>query len=109
MRSFIDQHHDTHGVEPICKVPQIAPWGYRRYAARQRNPELRCECTQRDATLIPQIERAWQMNREGMPVARCTVELIMRHLGPQGVRRDKVVRTTIPDNSVPCPLDRVKR
>ena len=32
----------------------------------------------------------------------------MRHLGPQGVR-NKVVRTTIPDNSAQCPLDRVKR
>ena len=25
---FIDQHRNTHGVEPICKVLQIAPSGY---------------------------------------------------------------------------------
>lgn len=30
---FIDQHRDTHGVELICKVLQIAPSGYRRHAA----------------------------------------------------------------------------
>jgi transposase InsO family protein len=51
----------------------------------------------------------------GLPLARAelrdmwrTVERIMRHIGLQGVRRGKVVRTTIPDNPVPCPLDRVK-
>lgn len=123
MRRFIDQHRATHGVEPICKVLQIAPSGYRRHAARQRNPELRCARAQRDATLIPQIERVWQanlqvygadkvwrqMNREGVPVARCTVERLMRHLGLQGARRGKVVRTTIPDKAAPCPLDRVNR
>ena len=123
MRRFIDQHRDTHGVEPICKVLQIAPSGYRRHAARQRNPELHCKRTRRDAELMPQIERVWQanlqvygadkvwrqMNREGVPVARCTVERLMRHLGLQGVRRGKVVRTTIPDDSAPRPLDRVNR
>jgi putative transposase len=123
MRGFIEEHRDTHGVEPICKVLQIAPSGYRRHAARQRNPELHCKRVQRDATLMPQIDRVWQanlqvygadkvwrqMNREGMPVARCTVERLMRQLGLQGARRGKVVRTTIPDDSAPRPLDRVKR
>ena len=54
--------------------------------------------------------KVWhQMNREGTIVARCTVERLMKHLGLQGVRRGKVVRTTIPDKSVACPLDRVNR
>lgn len=123
MRGFIDKHRNTHGVEPICKVLQIAPSGYRRYAARQRNPGLHCKRVQRDATLMPQIERVWQanlqvygadkvwrqMNREGVPVARCTVERLMRQLGLHGVRRGKVVRTTIPDDSAARPLDRVNR
>jgi putative transposase len=123
MRGFIDQHRATHGVKPICKVLQIAPSGYRRHAAQQRNPSLRCARGKRDATLLPQIERVWQvnlqaygadkvwrqMNREGVPVARCTVERLMRHLGLQGARRGKVVRTTIPDPVTPCPLDRVNR
>ena len=123
MRGFIDKHRDTHGVEPICKVLQIAPSGYRRHAARQRNPELRCQRARRDALLMPQIERVWQanlevygadkvwrqMNREGITVARCTVERLMRQLGLQGVRRGKVMRTTISDDTAPRPLDRVNR
>ena len=102
---------------------QIAPSGYWRHAAHQRNPQLRCARAQRDDTLEPHIERVWhanmrvygadkvwkQMNREGVPIARCTVERLMKRLGLQGVRRGKVVRTTISDMKAPCPLDRVNR
>lgn len=102
---------------------QIAPSGYRRHAAQQRNPSLRCARARRDESLIPQIERVWQvnlqaygadkvrkqMNREGVEVARCTVERLMRRLGLRGVIRGKVVRTTIPDARTACPLDRVNR
>jgi len=123
LKGFIDQHRDTYGVEPICKVLQIAPSGYRRYAACQRNPSLRSVRAQRDDGLMPQIERVWQsnmqvygadkvwhqLNREGIDVARCTVERLMKRLGLAGARRGKVVRTTIPDKTVPCPLDRVNR
>ena len=49
------------------------------------------------------------MNREGIPVARCTVERLMKRLGLQGTRRGKVVRTTTPDNTAACLLDRVNR
>ena len=49
------------------------------------------------------------LNREGEHVARCTVERLMKHMGRQGVRRGKIVRTTIPDSAVPCPLDRINR
>jgi transposase InsO family protein len=49
------------------------------------------------------------MNREGVGIARCTVERLMRRLGLQGVRRGKVVRTTVSDMKAPCPLDRVNR
>jgi len=121
--SFIDTHRDTYGVEPICTVLQIAPSGYRRHAARQRNPALRCARAQRDEALIPQIERIWQsnmqvygadkvwkqMNREGIVVARCTVERLMRRLGLRGVMRGKVIRTTISDAKARCPLDGVNR
>jgi len=123
MKEFVDQHRDLHGVEPICKVLQIAPSGYRRHAAHQRTPALRCARAQRDDGLMPQIEQVWQinmqvygadkvwkqLNREGVHVARCTVERLMKRLGLQGVRRGKVVRTTISDNAAPCPLDRVNR
>lgn len=107
----------------ICKVLQITPSGYWRHAAHQRNPQLRCPRAQRDDTLVPLIERVWQanmrvygadkvwkqMNREGVVIARCTVERLMKRLGLQGVRRGKVVCTTISDMKAPCSLDRVNR
>ena len=102
---------------------QIAPSAYRRHAARQRNPELRSARAKRDEVLMPEIERVWQanlevygadkvwkqLNREGVTVARCTVERLMGRLSLQGARRGKTVRTTVPDRSAPCPLDRVNR
>ena len=119
----MDKHRDTHGVEPICKVLQIAPSGYRRHAAHQRNPDLRCARAKLDDTLKPEIQRVWQANmrvygadkvykqmrRERITVARCTVERLMKHLGLQGARRGKVVRTTISDTTAARPLDRVNR
>ena len=102
---------------------QIAPSGYWRHAASERNPHLRCTRAKQDDGLAPHIERVWQanmrvygadkvwkqMNREGIGVARCTVERLMKRMGIQGVRRGKVVRTTISDAKAPCPLDRVNR
>ncbi|WP_288381941.1 IS3 family transposase [uncultured Massilia sp.] len=123
VRKFIDQYRHAYGVEPICKVMQVAPSGYWRYAAQQRNPELRCARAQRDDVLSVDIERVWQANmqvygadkvwrqlrREGTEVARCTVERLMRKAGLRGVMRGKVVRTTVADAKAPCPLDRVNR
>ena len=55
-------------------------------------------------------DKVWrQLKREGITVARCTVERLMRRLGLRGVMRGKVVRTTVPDAKAPCPLDRVNR
>ena len=56
------------------------------------------------------VVKVWkQLKREGIDVARCTVQRLMRQLGLQGVRRGLVIRTTTPDESVICPLDRVQR
>lgn len=49
------------------------------------------------------------MLREGLVVARCTVERLMKAMGLSGVIRGKTIRTTIPDKSAPCPLDKVNR
>ena len=55
-------------------------------------------------------DKVWrQMKREGIGVARCTVERLMKRLGLEGVRRGKVIKTTVPDKALPCPLDRVNR
>jgi putative transposase len=102
---------------------QVAPSAYRRHAARQRNPERRSARARRDELLMAHIQRVWdanmqvygadkvwlQMNREGIAVARCTVERLMNRLGLHGVRRGKVIRTTVPDKEATCPLDRVNR
>ncbi len=102
---------------------RIAPSGYWRHAAQLKHPELRGARAQRDDALMPDIQRVWQanlqvygadkvwrqLNREGIEVARCTVERLMKRMGLEGVRRGKKVRTTIPDTKAPCPLDRVNR
>jgi transposase InsO family protein len=120
---FVDRHRDRFGVEPICRVLQVAPSGYRREAARRRDPARCPPRRQRDAALLPEIERVWrsnlqvygadkvwkQLRREGILVARCTVERLMRAQGWHGVIRGKVVRTTVPDAKAPCPRDRVNR
>ena len=123
IKAFVDEHRDQFGVEPICSALQFAPSAYRRHAARQRDPSLISQRAQRDAELKPQIQRVWdsnmqvygadkvwkQLNREGVRVARCTIERLMGSMGLHGVTRGKVVRTTVPDANAPCPLDRVNR
>jgi transposase InsO family protein len=123
MMNFIDEQRGVYGVEPICKVLQVAPSGYWRHAARRRCPEMRCARARRDEVLVPRIEAVWranlqvygadkvwrQLDREGMRVARCTVERLMRRHGLRGAIRGKVVRTTVSDPGAPCPLDRVNR
>lgn len=56
---------------------------------------------------VPKVRK--QMNREGILVARCTVGRLMKLQGLRVADRGKRVRTTTPDSSAPCPLDRVNR
>jgi len=123
VNAFIDEHRARCGVEPICSALQVAPSAYRRHAARRRDPALLPARAQRDANLLPQVQRVYdqnlrvygadkvwrQLRREGTAVARCTVERLMRLRGLQGARRGKAVRTTVPDAKAVCPLDRMNR
>jgi transposase InsO family protein len=123
VNAFIDAHRARCGVEPICNALQVAPSAYRRYAARQRDPVLLSARAQRDAQLLREVRRVFdqnlqvygvdkvwrQLKREGVAVARCTVERLMRQAGLRGARRGKSVRTTVPDTKAACPLDRVNR
>jgi putative transposase len=116
--SFITANQDHWGVEPICKVLPFAPATY--YAAISRLPSVR---KTRDEELKPDIQRVWeehrrvygadkvwaQLKREGRPVARCTVERLMRKLGLRGVVRGKKVRTTWADAVSQRPTDLVQR
>lgn len=102
---------------------QVASSAYRRHAARLRDPARRSDRAQRDEQLMPHVQRVWQenhraygadkvwrqLNREGVMVARCTVQRLMRAQGLQGVRRGKRLRTTIADDAASRPMDRVNR
>ncbi|MBN9801076.1 IS3 family transposase [Pseudonocardia sp. UM4_GMWB1] len=129
---YIDAHRDRFGVEPICAVltqhgATIAPSGY--YAAKTRPPSRRALS---DAALAETIEatfwdrtkgrgvygarKMWhQLRRDGVtgaagsPVARCTVERLMRQLGLRGVRRGQPVLTTQPDRQATRAPDLVDR
>jgi putative transposase len=104
-------------------VVQIAPSGYYRHTARARQPALRSMRARQDELLGSEIQRVWddnmqcygvvkvwkQLHRERINVARCTVQRLMRRLGLQGVRRGQIIRTTVPDGKLVCPLDKVNR
>lgn len=125
MIRFIDAHKDRRsgqlrwGIESIAKTLGIAPSTY--YAAKKRPPSAR---TIRDAELRPQILRVWeenlsvygadkiwdQLNKDGVTVARCTIERLMRDMGLAGCRRGRVwVRTTQGDDRLDRPADLVDR
>jgi putative transposase len=126
---FIAEHKDRTdgglrwGVESICAVlsehgSPIAPSTY--YDAATRAPSRRAL---RDADLRVEIARVHEanygvysprkvwlaLNREGVPVARCTVERLMRQMQLTGVRRGKRVVTTRPDARAARPADLVQR
>jgi transposase InsO family protein len=118
MIAYIDAHRDRFGVEPICQVLPIAPSTYfqvRRQAPstrRRRDEELKIEIRRvyQDNFGVYGARKVWrQLGREGISVARCTVERLMRQLGLQGVRRGKTRRTTTPDATGPRPADLVDR
>ena len=123
MVTFIDEHRDKHGVEPICEHLPIAPSTYHEQKAREVDPSRLPDRAVRDAALREEIERVWkenfgaygarkvwhQLGREGTEVARCTVERLMRAMGLQGVVRGRRHKTTIPDEAAPRPLDLVQR
>jgi putative transposase len=123
MTAFIDEHRDVYGVESICSVLPIAPSSYYEQRARQTDPTKMPARMQRDAALRGQIQRIWdenyqaygarkmwrQLEREGILVARCTVERLMHNMGLRGVVRGKSIKTTMSDKAMPCPRDHVNR
>ena len=115
MTTFIDDHREAYGVEPICAELPIAPSTYWEHKRREREPERRSARCRRDTELRPQIRRVWesnfgvygarkvwrQLHREGIGVARCTVERLMRLEGLKGVVRGETKRTTSPTTARP--------
>jgi transposase InsO family protein len=123
MKAFIDDHQGVHGIEPICRVPLIAPSTYRAHAARAADPGRASARAKRDAIPRVEISRVWEENfrvygvrkvwrqllREGMDVARRTVARLMGGMGLRGAVRGKVVKTTISNPGAPCAADHVNR
>lgn len=118
MTRYIDETKGRFGVEPICRVMGFAPSTY--YARLNREPPHR---ELRDNWLTVEIKRVFKanysvygarkvwrkLNREGITVARCTVERLMHIHGLEGARRGKKHKTTIPDNTAMRPADLVDR
>jgi transposase InsO family protein len=123
MVAYIDEHVDRYGVEPICAQLPIAPSTYYAHKAREADVTLLSVRARRDTQLEIEIIRVWndnfraygaykiwkQLNREGIRVARCTVERLMRKLGIRGVIRGKGYKTTVSDLGVGRPADLVER
>jgi transposase InsO family protein len=124
MVTFIDDHREVYGVEPICRVLPIAPSTYYEQKARQVDPARLPQRLIREAGLREEIERVWkenrsvygarkvwlQLRREGVLVARCTVERLMRQMGLRGVVRGRRYQaTTIVDEAAQRPADLVQR
>jgi len=124
MVHFIDDHRATYGVEPICAVLPIAPSTYFRFRAHQRDATKRCTRARQDDDLRLEIRRVYDANfqvygprkvwrelrREGVDVARCTVERLMRAMGLAGAVRGRAwVTTTQSQPALDRPRDLVDR
>lgn len=77
-----------------------------------RDTELKTEIARvhRDNLGVYGARKVWhQLRGEGITVARCTVERLMRELSLEAVRRGRFKRTTTPDETAPKPADLVAR
>jgi putative transposase len=127
---FIVEEKEEFGVAPVCRALsvhgiQIAPRTY--WANRAAIPGKRelwdTAVTEILAGIYEPDERGrrppeslygtvkmWaHLRRQGIPVARCTVERLKRAHGWRGVTRGRRVRTTVPDPAASRAPDLVRR
>src|SRR2546426_4859342 len=126
MVSFIDDHREAYGVEPICAVLPIAPSTYHAHKDLQAHPERRCPRARRDDVLRERIRQVWEENFAVYGVrkvwrgvkrkhrdeagARRTVARLMGEMGLEGaVRGREVVRAAIADEAAVRPPGLVTR
>jgi putative transposase len=128
--SFVDEHRDGFGVAPICRALGVhrvqiarAPIGHRSAAPSKRAlwdttiTEILAGYYEPDAegkrppeSLYGSLKTWAHLQRQGIPVARRTVERIMRRNGWHGVTRARrVPRTTDPDPAAARAPDLVGR
>jgi putative transposase len=127
---FIGEKNGEFGVAPICRALsahgiQIAPRTYwaRRSAAPGKRALWDTAVTEILAGIYEPDERGrrppeslygtvkmWaHLNRQGIPVAKCTVERLKRAHGWRGTTRGRRVRTTVPDPAASRAPDLARR
>ena len=118
--SFVDDNRDEFGVEPVCRVLQVAPSTY--YAAKRRSAAPSARAV-RDAVMMPVLLALWVANRKvygahklwkaalraGHEIGRDQVARLMGELGIRGVSRRRRVFTTRPDPVATRAPDLVER
>ena len=118
MSAFVDENRARFGVEPICREIEVSASAYR--ARRTRPPSARAL---RDEYLLSEIVRVheesggiygqlkvWdELRDQGVEVARCTVERLMRTHGIEGCHNAKTQRTTVPGPNPVAAEDLVHR
>ncbi|MBU8833310.1 IS3 family transposase [Mycolicibacterium goodii] len=127
---FIAEHRARFGVAPICRALtehgcKIAPRTF--YAWLARPPSARAlwdtvitevlagyyepdEAGRRKPESLYGAVKMWaHLQRQGIAVARCTIERLMKANGWRGVTRRKKVRTTIADPAAVRAADLVER
>ncbi len=128
--AFIDEHRDRFGVAPICRAlavhgVQIAPrtyWAHRSSAPSKRALwdttiteilagvyEPGADGKRPPESLYGSLKMWAHLQRQGIPVARRTVERIMRVNGWRGATRARRVRTTVADPAATRAPDLVAR
>lgn len=119
MSSYIEEHRERFGVEPICKTLEVSASAYYQRAKGKRS--ARALEDDRLSALIAEIHEAnhcaygyrrmWiALQRAGEQVGRGRVARLMREAGIQGAkRRGRPWRTTTPDPSAHRRPDLVQR
>ncbi|WP_109560572.1 IS3 family transposase [Mycolicibacter senuensis] len=128
--AFIAEHRARFGVAPICRVLTehgcaIAPRTFYAWLARPPSARALWDMTitavlagyyepdptgRRAPESLYGAAKMWaHLQRQGIEVARCTVERLMRANGWRGVTRRKKVRTTIADPAAGRAPDLVDR
>jgi putative transposase len=127
---FIAADRDRFGVAPICRVltehgAQIAPRTFHAWAVRAPSKRALWDATitgvlagyyepdehgrRAPESLYGSVKMWAHLQREGIPVAKCTVERLMRANRWQGARRCRRVRTTVADPAAQRAPDLVDR
>jgi transposase InsO family protein len=126
---FIAQYREEFGVVPICDAlasvgVSIAPRTYHAFVARAPSKRALWDMTITELlagyyepssgrrppeSLYGSLKMWSHLQRQGVPVARCTVERLMRDNGWRGITRARRVRTTVADPTATRAPDLVNR